>query len=99
MTVKHIVLIKLKAGADGERLMKQIEALKDAIPQVQSVQLGVGFSPARDKGFTHGLAMTFKNREDLQIYNVAEAHVNLVKNDLVPVADDLLVFDYDIVEF
>lgn len=43
--------------------------------------------------------MTFKNNEDVDIYEKSEPHVELVENLLRPRLDDMLVFDYEIEEF
>lgn len=53
----HPVLFKFKPDTtkqDGEDVLKAIAGLKDKVPEVVSVQLGVNKS-ALSKGFTHGI--------------------------------------------
>lgn len=43
--------------------------------------------------------MTFKNNEDLDIYDKSEPHVDLLENLLRSRLDDILIFDYEVEEF
>ncbi|KAF8937319.1 hypothetical protein EDD21DRAFT_373285 [Dissophora ornata] len=101
MAIKHIVLFKVKAELseqDGKDLLKEVRNLKERVPGVETVELGVNFN-ARSKGYTHGFTMDFKDKNGLDVYDKSEAHIDAVKNYLLPRIDDILVFDYEIEEF
>ncbi|KAK3834972.1 MAG: stress responsive A/B barrel domain-containing protein [Linnemannia gamsii] len=101
MTIQHIVLLRFKPETteqDREKILKAIAGLKDEVPEIESVQLGVNKN-ALSKGFTHGLTMTFKSEEDLDIYDKSQPHVDLLNNLLRPRLEDLLIFDYEVESF
>ena len=96
--ITHIVLFKIKEQATKEQIKSFYENLykiKEKIPGIVSISGGKNTSPEeRDKGFTEGFIMTFKNKESRDNYLPHEEHQNIIKNYIEPIIDDVLVFDY-----
>ncbi|KAF9364516.1 hypothetical protein BGX34_001287 [Mortierella sp. NVP85] len=99
MTVVHIVLFKFKPDVDGNQTLEFVRGLKDRVPEVDTVQLGVNFNTERAKGFTHGFTMTFKDKGALDAYDKSQAHIDAVKEYIAPITEDLLIFDYEVENF
>ncbi|KAG0095201.1 hypothetical protein BGZ93_006184 [Podila epicladia] len=91
------VLLKFEPDntKDGKNVLKAIAGLKNKVPAIISVQLGVNKNDL-SKGFIHGLTMAFKNKEDLDRYEKSESHVDLLENCLHSRLEDILIFDYKV---
>lgn len=92
----HVVCLKLKDGAAPEQVKKleqDFRALKAQIPQIVSYAGGANFNLERSKGLNHCSVLTFKSKEDLEVYAKHAAHVALVASmkDLVV---DVCVLDF-----
>jgi hypothetical protein len=93
MPIKHLVLLKLKAGVTES----QINSLYDAImslgklPMVQSVSAGENFSK-RSAGFNFGFEMTLS---DLSAYENDATHQHVRETLIKPLIEDILVVDFD----
>jgi hypothetical protein len=95
--LRHVVIFKFKEGISQERIgaiMDAFVALKDKIPQIQSLEWGVNNSPEQlNKGFTHCVLITFLNEADRDIYLPHPDHKAFgafLGSDVV----DALVVDY-----
>ncbi|KAF9939085.1 hypothetical protein BGZ65_011576 [Modicella reniformis] len=87
---------------EGIEILKYVKALKDKVPEVETVQLGVNFNTEKANGYTHvfsGFTMTFKNKDALETYDKSEAHVDAVENYLSHKCMDILIFDYELEGF
>lgn len=102
MTVRHIVLFKLKpslSDEDTKYIMESLGDLKNEIPQILSYTWGKNNTiEDLDKGYTHGFVMDFKNEEDRKTYLDHPALAKYGSEILAPaLAEDkdfALVFDY-----
>lgn len=75
--VKHIVLFKLRpeAGADvPQRAKKELEAMVGVAPTLQSMEVGIDFTPGNPTADLV-LTATFNDREGLAAYAVDPVHV------------------------
>jgi hypothetical protein len=99
--IKHIVMWTIKKNADGatkEELMKivkvMLEGLKETIPVVQALEVGVNFNPS-DTAYDIVLTSEFKNKHDLEIYQKHPDHVKV--GDFVGRVRELrAVVDYEV---
>jgi hypothetical protein len=93
----HVVSFKFKASAKPEQIdaaVAAFRALKDKIPQIQTLEWGTNISPEKhDKGFTHGFLLSFKTAKARDEYLVHPAHAAFGKS-LGPIIDDVFVIDY-----
>lgn len=95
--LRHVVAFKFKDGTTAEQI-KQVEdafrELKTKISEIKAYEWGVNVSPEkRNKGFTHGFVVTFKNEKNRDAYLVHPAHKEF--GTLVgPLLDDVFVIDF-----
>ena len=95
--LEHIVLMRWKDDASSEsidRVLTELRALKAKIPAIVDLTCGANFSD-RSKGYTHGLAVRFKDRAGLEIYGPHPEHQRVVQNFIKPIAADVLAVDYE----
>ena len=95
--VEHILLIRWTEGASPEAVdtaMAELRALKDKIPGILDLSCGTNFS-VRAKGYTHGLAIRFKDRAALEAYNPHPEHQRVVQQFINPIRGDTIVLDYE----
>lgn len=96
--VKHIVLMKAKAGkTEGEAaaLLEEISALRDKIPGILDFSGGADISGGgRTQGYTHGFAMTFASMEALGAYLPHKHHKPVVEK-VIAFSNGVLAFDYE----
>lgn len=99
--IKHIVMWKLKDNAEGRtkvenaQIMKvQLEALKDVIPQLRHIEVGVNFLQS-DAAYDAVLTSVFDTVEDLNIYQTNPDHLK-VGEFIGRVRVDRTVVDYEV---
>ncbi|ODN79485.1 hypothetical protein L202_03455 [Cryptococcus amylolentus CBS 6039] len=104
--IVHIVLWKLKrpsvlTSTSTEQVFaeakKAISALKD-VPGPETLHLGGPLIDARAKGFDYGLYSVFSSAKALQEYATSEAHLKVVKENVLPNVDDVLAYDFELEE-
>ena len=95
--LRHVVIFKFREGTSDERIaeiMDAFAALKEKIPQIQSLEWGVNNSPEQlNKGFTHCVLITFLSEADRDSYLPHPDHKafgEFLGSDVV----DALVVDY-----
>ncbi len=97
--VKHIVLFKFKPTSctkDILRLAQSLEKLEGKIPGILDYVWGSSVSPERkEKGYTHGFIMTFESKKLRDEYLTHPAHLECVAKYVVPIYEDILVFDIE----
>ena len=97
MPLRHLVLLKFKAGmapAHLHALESAFAALASKISAVQSLEWGTNNSPeGLAKGFTHCFNLTFADEAARAIYLPHPDHLAFVEQ-LKPALDDVLVMDY-----
>jgi hypothetical protein len=95
--VYHVVLLKLKAGADASQvdvLFDALEGLKRKLPGMRSFVGGPYASPeGLNKGFTHGFVITFADAQTRDAYLEHPEHEE-VKQQFLPYFDDVIAFDF-----
>ena len=99
--IKHIVIWTLKKHADGRSkaeniaIIKQaLEALKEKIPVVKKLEIGVNFDPTPD-AYDLSLYAEFDSKEDLHTYQNHPEHLKVVQM-LKTIRDKKAVVDYTI---
>lgn len=78
--IKHLVMWKLKDLAEGatkeqnaRKMKADLEALKDKIPQVRKIEVGLNFLPS-DAAYDVALYSEFESEEDLALYQKHPDH-------------------------
>jgi len=101
MTVKHIVLFKLKETANGEpreanaRAMKQkLEALRGRIPGLRHIEVGIDFERSAS-AYDVALCSEHDSREALAAYQGHPEHQAIV-GFVTSVREARVVVDYEI---
>jgi hypothetical protein len=95
--LRHLVMFQFKAGTSKEAIAaidKAFTALPGKIKEIQSFESGVdlGLSDLSD-GLTHCYLLSFKNKEDLDVYAKHADHLAFVAK-LKPVLERPVVLDY-----
>jgi hypothetical protein len=88
----HMFAFRLKPGVTGaqqDRMISEIGALKDHIPLVLESYVGKNISP-RGQGFVIGGVMKFTDQAALESYNAHPVHQALLKW-LLPLIDAIEV--------
>ena len=78
---KHLVLWKLKETdkeANIKEVVKQVQSLKESIPEILELQVGENIGSYGAKFFDVGMYITFKNEEDFFKYISYETHDKVV---------------------
>jgi len=99
--IKHIVIWKLKGhGADSEKtanikkLKADIEALRDEIPEIRQIEVGLNIA-ASDQSGDVVLYSEFDSLADLEIYQNHPAHQKVVAF-VKEVVSERRVVDYEL---
>jgi hypothetical protein len=95
--LNHVVSFKFKSSASADDIKKveqAFSALKQKIPEIQSLEWGTNVSPEKhDKGFTHCWILSFKSDKDRDTYLVHPEHKGFGKI-VGPVLEDVFVVDF-----
>lgn len=98
--INHIVLLKLKSGTTKDHLKEMfdnLKFLKNIIPGIKSFSSGENVSPEdRKLGFTYGFIMTFEDEKSRDEYLVHPEHKKIGEKYILPIAEEILVFDYEV---
>jgi len=95
--LKHIVLMEFKADAPegaAKQVMGALRALPDAIPEIVSLAVGTNVVES-ERNLDLGLVVEFENREALDRYAAYPAHVAVVRDEIQPVLERLVVVDFE----
>ncbi len=97
--LKHIVMWRFKEGACGMSrqdhalwMKEHLEALPAIIPEIQSLEFGIN-ETASAAAYDAALTVTFRSKEDLEIYKNHPAH-QAVSNHCKEVREARVVVDY-----
>jgi hypothetical protein len=97
--VKHVALIKFKAGTADEQIQKifdEILDLTETVPGIEDYVSGVNNSPeGLNQGFTHGFVMTFTDAAARDAYLPHPEHER-VKTLALPQIESVIVFDFEV---
>ena len=95
--IEHAVFFAVRPGTPGDAvdaMLGALRALPGAVPGIRSLSAGPTFTD-RGKQFTHGLLVRFESRADLATYLAHPAHVAVVQEVVKPIADDVVVLDWE----
>ena len=94
--IEHIVLIKVKEEFENkiDEICSALNALQEKIPEIVEISAGRNFS-GRQQGFQLGLRSLFQSPDDLAVYSDHPAHVEVVKNLIAPVKEDVIALDFE----
>ena len=95
--INHTVLFKIKDEATSSQVSSMISALnalEGKIDEIKEIHVKENFSD-RAKGFSVVLYSKFESEETLNKYQVHPAHVEVVKNHVKPILEDILVADIE----
>ena len=97
--IEHIVLLKLKEGtteAQTQEMLDGLKKLKGLVPGILDVSGGHNNNPeGKSAGFTYGFIVRFRDAAARDGYIPHPEHQKLAKTLVRPIADDVLVFDYE----
>ncbi len=98
--INHIVLFKFKKNVSKkiiDSLRNHFLNIKNDIPEIVSITGGRDVSvEGRNKGYDIVFIITFKSITDRDNYLPHVKHQRLVEKYINPIAEDILVFDYEI---
>jgi hypothetical protein len=95
--IEHIVLLKWKKEASPEAIntaMTGLRSLKGKVPEVVDLTCGENFSE-RNKSYTHGLVVRFKDKAALNTYIAHPEHQHVVQTFINPIREDTIAVDYE----
>ncbi|GMI89404.1 UP3 [Hibiscus trionum] len=95
--VEHVVLFKVKDDTDRAKVDLMLNGLNGlaSLDSVLHLTVGPVFrtrSPISD--FTHMLHCRYKSKEGLNAYSAHPDHVRVVKENVLPVCDDVMAVDW-----
>jgi len=97
--IKHIVLWKLKANAEGAGreqnavfMKRELEALKATIPQIKHIEVGLNIVPS-DAAHDVALYSEFATEQDLNTYQKHPDHLRIA-DFVAKVRESRAVVDY-----
>ena len=96
--IEHVVLFKVKAAvpaASVKAMVDGLAGLKARVPGIVDLSVGANFTD-RNKGFTHGLVVRFRDRDALEVYLPHPAHQEVVQSYIRPIIEDLIAVDYEV---
>lgn len=96
--VEHVVFFKVKDGTPPEKANAMISALQGLKSLDQVLDLTAGPALRFNSGtykYTHALHSRYKDRQSLADYSAHPRHVNVVKEFVLPLTDDLLALDWE----
>jgi hypothetical protein len=96
--VEHVVFFNVKESTPPEKVNAMISALQGLKSLDQVLDLTAGpalrFSSGTYK-YTHALHSRYKDKQSLAEYSAHPQHVNVVKEFVLPIIDDLLALDWE----
>ncbi len=99
--IKHIVMWKLKASAEGASreqnakiLKTELEALKKKIPMIRHIEVGMNMMPS-EAAYDVALYSEFTNEKDLDRYQKHPEHLKIA-DFAAKVRESRAVVDYKI---
>ena len=94
--VRHVLLLKVKAGIPEEQTaaaLQGLEALVGVVPGLKAVEGGRNLgAEERARGYTHGMVLTFEDLSAVQAYATHPAHVQAAVH-VRACAEEMLVID------
>ncbi|XP_039024363.1 stress-response A/B barrel domain-containing protein UP3-like [Hibiscus syriacus] len=95
--VEHAVLFKVKGDTDQGKVNLMLNNLNGLVSLDPVVHLTAGpvlRTKSPISNFTHMLHSRYKSKEDLNAYAVHPDHQRVVKENVVPICDDIMAVDW-----
>lgn len=93
--IKHVVCFKLKEDADKNQTAEILKSMKDKVPTVLDLEVGVDFLNS-ERSYDIILIVTLKDREALNEYQNDEYHCSVVKKYMHAVRTSSVAVDFEI---
>ncbi|KAJ1697603.1 hypothetical protein LUZ63_006115 [Rhynchospora breviuscula] len=99
-TIEHFVLFRLRPSTDPSKVDTMISSLRAlaSLPSVSHLSAGpilrLRSAAASELAFTHLLHSRYESKEKLSEYANDPAHVKVVKECVLPIADDIMAVDW-----
>ncbi|RZC90053.1 hypothetical protein C5167_044681 [Papaver somniferum] len=98
-TIEHIVLFKVNEKTEPTKINTMLNRLNNLISLDQVLYLSAGpifrnKSASSQYNFTHLLHSRYKSKEDLNGYGVHPDHQSVVKENVLPICDDIMAVDW-----
>lgn len=95
--IRHMLMFRLKAGADPaacEAMLSELAAFPVRYPAMRNFALGPNASK-RDNRFSHGMTIEFESWSDLDSYLSSPAHERFVAERFRPLVDERAIASID----
>ncbi|GMI92672.1 UP3 [Hibiscus trionum] len=95
--VEHVVLFKVKDDTDQGKVNVMLNNLNGLVSLDPVLHLTAGpviRTKSPISNFTHMLHSRYKSKEDLNAYGVHPDHQRVVKENVVPICDDIMAVDW-----
>ncbi|CAJ1940482.1 unnamed protein product [Sphenostylis stenocarpa] len=96
-TVEHVVLFKVKEETEASKVSEMLNGLGSLVSMDTVLHLSVGpllRNRSSSLTFTHMLHSRYKSKEDLQAYSAHPSHITVVKENVLPIIDDIMAVDW-----
>ncbi|KAL4269627.1 hypothetical protein GQ457_HM001850 [Hibiscus cannabinus] len=96
-TIEHVVLFKVKDDTDQGKVNMMLNNLNGLVSLEPVVHLTAGpvlRTKSPISSFTHMLHSRYKSKEELNAYAVHPDHQRVVKENVVPICDDIMAVDW-----
>lgn len=90
----HIVFFKLQDESNIEKAADILRGMEGKIPELKELQVGVDVIRS-DRSYDIALITKFDNKNDYEIYNSCEYHVNEVIKNLKPMLESSKTVDFE----
>ena len=93
--ITHVVLLQPKTQTTSDEIaeaLEHVQALQQAIPSIESVQVGENLNRSNNRAYTHGFVMRFTNAEVFKEYAPHPAH-QPVSQELQRLCESIIDFD------
>ncbi|XP_022999224.1 stress-response A/B barrel domain-containing protein UP3-like [Cucurbita maxima] len=95
--IEHVVLFKVKDGVDSSKVNDMLTGLNSLTSLEQVLHLTAApvlRNCSSASNFTHLLHSRYPSKEDLSSYSAHSAHVDVVKQFVLPICDDIMAVDW-----
>ncbi|TYH60972.1 hypothetical protein ES332_D07G016700v1 [Gossypium tomentosum] len=95
--IEHVVLFKVKDDTDQAKVNMMLNGLNGLVSLDPVVHLTAGpvfCTRSPISNFTHMLHSRYKSKEDLNSYSAHPDHLRVVKENVLPICDDIMAVDW-----
>ena len=93
--IKHVVCFKLKEGTDVEKTKEILLSMKEKVPQIKDIEVGVDFLHS-ERSYDIILQVTLENEAALTDYQNDGYHCAVVKKHMHAVRTGSIAVDYEL---